>query len=193
MEFDSINYIKSIVKIPEAQIVKARSLVSIKQIKKDEYFLREGRFPKTIAFVKSGLFRYFYIDDKGNEFTKGFYLRNSFLLSYSAILEERGSYFAIQALEDSEIEAIDFIESQKLFAEHPCWNVFLVAYLQKILAMKVERERELLLFDAKQRYRKFLIQFPGLDSRIKQHMIASYLGIMPQSLSRIRKKFDTLT
>jgi len=76
MEYDSINYMKSIVEIPEAQAVKARSLVSIKQVKKDEYFLREGQFPKTIAFVKSGLFRYFYIDDKGNEFTKGFYLRN---------------------------------------------------------------------------------------------------------------------
>ena len=54
--------------------------------------------------------------------------------------------------------------------------------------MKTEREREFLLFDAETRYKSFLNTFPGLERRIKQHLIASYLGITPVALSRIRKK-----
>ncbi len=85
---------------------------------------------------------------------------------------------------------IDYFKYQKLFTEHPCWNKFLVVQLQKALAMKTERERELLLFNAEQRYRKFLQQFPKLDTRVKQHIIASYLRITPESLSRIRRKME---
>jgi CRP-like cAMP-binding protein len=188
MDYNFINYIKSIVDIPIEQENKFCSLISVKKIIKGENFLSEGQSPRTIAFIKSGLFRYYYIDNKGNEFTKGFFDENSVLTSYSAILEKRSSYFTIQALENSEIEIIDYIKSQKLFVEHPCWNSFLVVQLQKALIMKEEREREFLLFDAEQRYRAFLQQFPNLEKRIKQNIIASYLRLAPESLSRIRKK-----
>ena len=190
MNYSFINYIKSIVDIPLEQENKFSSLISIKHIIKGENFLSEGQPAKTIAFVKSGLFRYYYTDKKGNEFTKGFFAENSVLVSYSSIIEDRSSYFTIQALENSEIEIIDYIESQKIFTEHPCWNKFLVIQLQKALIMKTEREREFLLFDAEQRYSVFLQQFPKLDNRVKQHIIASYLRITPESLSRIRKKMD---
>ena len=188
MDYNFINYIKSIVDIPIEQENKFCSLISVKKIIKGENFLSEGQSPRTIAFIKSGLFRYYYIDNEGNEYTKGFFVENSVLTSYSAILEKRSSYFTIQALENSEIEIIDYIKSQKLFVEHPCWNSFLVVQLQKALIMKEEREREFLLFDAEQRYRAFLQQFPNLEKRIKQHIIASYLRIAPESLSRIRNK-----
>ena len=188
MDYNFINYIKSIVNIPKEQENKFCSLISVKKIIKGENFLSEGQSSRTIAFIKSGLFRYYYIDNKGNEFTKGFFVENSVLTSYSAILEKRSSYFTIQALENSEIEIIDYIKSQQLFTEHPCWNKFLVAQLQKALIMKEEREREFLLFDAEQRYRAFLQQFPNLEKRIKQNIIASYLRLAPESLSRIRKK-----
>ena len=188
MKSNFVNYIKSIVDIPQEQESKFCSLISIQNIKKGENFLCEGQSAKTIAFVKSGLFRYFYVDKKGKEFTKGFFVENSVLVSYGSILEKRGSYFTIQALENSEIERIDYFESQKLSTEHPCWNKFLVVQLQKVLIMKVERERELLLFDAEQRYRAFLQQFPKLDVRVKQNIIASYLRLTPESLSRIKRK-----
>jgi CRP-like cAMP-binding protein len=190
MNYSFINYIKSIVEIPQEQESNFSSLITIKCIKKGEIILSEGQQAKTIAYVKGGLFRYYYVDKKGSEFTKGFFIENSVLVSYDSILEKRGSYFTIQALEDSEIEMIDYFKLQKLFTEHPCWNKFLVVQLQKALAMKTERERELLLFNAEQRYRKFLQQFPKLDTRVKQHIIASYLRITPESLSRIRRKME---
>jgi hypothetical protein len=60
--------------------------------------------------------------------------------------------------------------------------------LEKGYCIKEAREREFLLFDAKARYRSFLSTYPGLEKRVKQHLIASYLGITPVALSRVRKK-----
>ena len=129
MESYFLRHIKSFVSIPQEQADKFRALVSTKQVRKGDCFLREGELSRTIAFVKSGLFRYYYNDREGNELTKGFFVENSILVSFSAIFENRGSHFSIQALEDSDIETIDYQKSQLLAAEHPCWNAFLVRQL----------------------------------------------------------------
>jgi CRP-like cAMP-binding protein len=188
-----IKFIKTITKIPKDQEEKFCALLSEKPIKKDDSFIRTGEYPKTIGFVKEGLFRYYYMNHEGIEFTKGFFVENTIISSYSAILENRGSYFTIEALEDSIIEQVSYDKFKVLFSQHPCWNQFLVPVLQKGYIVKEEREREFLLYDAEQRYKAFLKKYPGLDQRLKKNIIASYLGIMPESLSRIRKKMGLLT
>ena len=188
-----IKFIKTLTRIPKEQEEKFCALLTEKQIKKDDTFVRAGEYPKTIGFVKEGLFRYYYTNSQGVEYTKGFFMENTTLISYSAILENRGSYFTIEALEDSIIEQVNYEKFNVLFSEHPCWNRFLIPVLQKGYIVKEEREREFLLYDAEQRYRAFLKKYPGLDRRLKKHVIASYLGIMPESLSRIRKKMGLLT
>ncbi len=115
------------------------------------------------------------------------------LISYSAIIQNRGSYFTAQAIEDSEIEVVNYDRLLDLFSEWEGWNKFLVAMLQKVFFVKEERERQFLLFDAEKRYRSFLEQFPNLDKRISQHLIASYLRITPESLSRLRRKMGLLS
>lgn len=187
-----INFIKEIVVLPKEQQEKFNALILTKTIKKGENFVSAGQLPKSIAFVKKGLFRYYYTNTSGEEFTKGFFLENSVLSSYSAMLESRGSYFSIQALEESEIETINYSELLKLFGAYHKWSQVLIALIQKGFLAKEEREREFLLFDAEQRYRAFLERFPNLEKRIKQHMIASYLRITPESLSRLRKKMNLL-
>lgn len=188
-----IKFIKSITKIPKKQEEKFIALLSEKGVLKSDTFVRAGEYPKTIGFVKEGLFRYFYTNNEGVEFTKGFFVENSIISSYSAILENRGSYFTIEALEDSVIEQVSYEKFNALFSEHPCWNEFLLPVIQKGYIVKEEREREFLLYDAEHRYRAFLKKYPGLDQRIKKHIIASYLGITPESLSRIRNKMGLLT
>lgn len=107
--------------------------------------------------------------------------------AYDAVLENKPSYFTIEALENSIIESVSYDSFIDLFSEHPCWNDFLVALLQKGSLAKVTRERELLLLDATQRYENFLKRYPDLEKRVRQNIIASYLGIAPEPLSRIRK------
>lgn len=193
MKSSFIKFIKTLTKIPREQEEKFCALISEKQIRKDDIFIHAGEYPKTIGFVIEGLFRYFYTNNEGVEFTKGFFMDNTIISSYSAILENRGSYFTIEAMEDSIIEQVNYEKFNALFSEHPCWNKFLLPVIQKGYIVKEEREREFLLYDAEQRYRAFLKKYPGLDQRIKKQIIASYLGIMPESLSRIRKKMGLLT
>lgn len=180
--------IKSITEIPSDQEEKFSSLISIRTIKKEESYIRAGQFPQSIGFVIQGLFRYFYVNEQDEELTKGFFPENTILSSYSAIVEQRESYFTIQALEDSQIEVVDYLKFKALFEQDPCWNRFLVKVLEKAFVKKEEREREFLLLSAKERYRNFLLHYPNLEERVKQSMVASYLGIAPESLSRIRKK-----
>lgn len=183
-----LDFILNIVEIPDNQQTNFKNLVFNHTVKKNEYFLQAGDLADSVAYVKNGLFRYFYINENGDEYTKGFFVANTVIISYSAILEKRPSYFSIQALEDSELEVVNYYKFEKYFEEDPCWNKFLIPLLQKAYLIKEERERDFLLLDAEQRYEKFQKKFPGLESRIKQSIVASYLGITPESLSRIRKK-----
>jgi len=193
MNSNFLNFIQSRVELPVVQRAKFNALISKKAIKKGENFISAGEFPKTIAFIKKGLFRYYYANAEGVEFTKAFFPENSLLSSYSAIVQERPSYFSIQALEDSEVEVVSYHEFVKLFDEFPGWNKLLLGMLQKAFIVKEERERQFLLLNAEQRYVSFLKHNPNLDKRIKQHLIASYLRITPESLSRIRRKMNPLS
>jgi len=177
--------------LPE-QIEEVLSIVKQVEIGNGQSYIRAGEIPRSFAFVVKGLFRYYYADNKGNEFTKGFFPENSYITAYSALLENRESYFTIEALEDSTIFIIDFYKWNQIARNDICWLKFLVSLLEKGYCVKEYREREFLVFSAEERYESFLRRFPGLEKRIKQHYIASYLGITPESLSRIRKKMGKI-
>lgn len=118
------NFIKSITPLPKKQEEKFINLISIKRIRKGENFIRAGQSPRTIGFVNKGLFRYFYTSEEGSEFTKGFFDTGSIISSYDAILENNPSHYTIEALEDSNVEVIQYNRFQQLFSEDPCWNEF---------------------------------------------------------------------
>jgi CRP-like cAMP-binding protein len=163
-------------------------MIRHQELKKGEVFLQAGTIPNKLAFVSTGLFRYFYASRKGTEFTKGFFPEGTFIVSYSAMVKQSPSYYSIEALEDSSIQVLDYQKWMDLFNGHPCWSPVLIALLQKGYMKKENREREFLLLNAGERYQSFLQEYPGLENRIKQHLVASYLGITPVALSRIRGK-----
>jgi CRP-like cAMP-binding protein len=188
-----IDFIQTVTEVPDDIREGFQRLVHPRHFRTGEFFVCAGDKSRAIGFLQRGLFRYFYVSSKGEEFTKGFFVDNGVLSAYSAILENRASYFTIEALEDSEVEVVNYDDFIALFNGHPSLSTFLVALLQKAYIIKEAREREFLLFDATQRYESFLRQYPGLDQRISQQVIASYLGIAPESLSRLRKKVQILT
>ncbi|MDR8389721.1 Crp/Fnr family transcriptional regulator [Aliifodinibius sp. S!AR15-10] len=165
---------------------------SVKTLNKGELFIREGEVPREFGFVSIGLFRYYYVDEKGNHFTKGFFPENSVLSSYTAMAQKESSPISVEALEDSEIVVVDYQKWKELQSQHRCWDKFLIILLEKGYATKVRRERELLLFDAETQYRLFRERYPNLEDRIPQHLISSFLGITPVALSRIRKKMGLI-
>src|SRR5690606_25850396 len=107
-----------------------------------------------------------------------------------AMLHQQSSLFSIQALEESIILEINYMKWLELQKHNPFWDKFLISLLQKGYFVKEKRERELLLLDAETRYKIFKEEFPGMEEKIRIQIIASYLGIRPESLSRIRKKLS---
>ncbi len=184
--------ISSIQPVPVAELDKLVALCKSQKIAKGQHFIDFGQIPRKFAFVEQGLFRYYYGDEKGNQFTKGFFPENSMLSSYSCMISQQGSHLAIQALEDSVIQVVDYYSWMQLYNDHACWSGFLVKVLEKAFMKKESREREFLLYDAEKRYKIFLDAYPGMEKRIKQHLIASYLGITSVALSRIRKNMGVV-
>jgi len=174
--------------LPAERINELLSIAKEKAVSAGEYFIKAGEVPYKIAFVSSGLFRYVYANDRGDEFTKGIIAENFFLSSYSAMILGKPSYFSIEALENSQLLEINWSDFNRLKDNDIFWLQFLLKFVEKGFIIKEKRERDLLLLDAETRYRNFLTEFPGMEQRVKQGIIASYLGIQPETLSRIRRK-----
>jgi CRP-like cAMP-binding protein len=174
--------------LPSERIDELLSIAKEKPVSAGEYFIKAGEVPYKIAFVVKGLFRYVYANDKGDEFTKAIMPENNFISSYSAMILCKPSYFTIEALETALLLEIQWNDFTKLMEKDVFWVKFLLKFIEKGYITKEKRERDLLLLDAETRYKGFLFEFPGIDQRIKQSIIASYLGIKPETLSRIRRK-----
>ncbi|WP_432664741.1 Crp/Fnr family transcriptional regulator [Wukongibacter baidiensis] len=164
------------------------SLTTYKKVKKGDHFLRAGEIPDSLAYNISGLFRLYYVDRDGNDFTKGFSVPGIFTMSYSAMVENRESFYSIEALKDSEILILKYKALLDLADRDIRWYAFLFKYVEKMYMMKELREKSFLLDDATKRYKDFVKKYPSLVKEIKKYHIASFLRITPETLSRIKKK-----
>lgn len=157
-----------------------------------QVFVREGEIPNKIGLIKKGLFRYYFLTNAGKEFTKVFMKEGDIISSYTSMIAGEQSYFTIEAIEKSEIIEISLHQWNKLRNADSKWDKLLIAFLEKGYSIKERREREFLLMDSENRYKAFLEEYPNLENRVRQHMIASYVGITPIALSRIRKKMKSI-
>ena len=172
--------------IPNEQFHQFAQLLRRVTLAKDEHFIIAGDIPTDFGFVTKGVFRFYYIDYNGNECVKTLCTEGEFIAAYSALLRNEPSALFIQALEESELLLINFHDYTQL--QHHCWIQLSKTFAEQLYMKKEEREREFLLYDAETRYKRFLERYPTLERRIKHYHIASFLGITPVSLSRIRKK-----
>jgi CRP-like cAMP-binding protein len=162
------------------------------QLDKNEYLLRAGEIPKYAGMNISGLLRLYYIDDEGCEITKHFCTVNSLAISYSAFVNQTESNFFIQALESTTLLAVDYSTYIKTLEHNQCWKIANGKLTELLFTIKEKRESELLLKNAEERYQQFIMDFPDLHNTLPVYLIASYLAIKPESLSRIRSQMKKL-
>lgn len=186
-----IAILRSLIQLTESEATLAVRLFQIHTLNRGEFFVREGDVPQTIGFVISGILRLYYIDPDGNEFTKSFCAENSFVAAYSALLMRQPSRLFIQALEDAKILIADYSTYRSLLESQAGLQQLNCKIAEFLFIKKERRESALLLDDAKTRYLSFLEEYPGLEARLKQHHIASYLGVTPVTLSRIRAQLKS--
>lgn len=188
-----IGYLQSITDIPDDELRHVEKIVRIKYLKKGDLFIKAGDVPEFCGFICKGLMRVFYIDEHGRDFTKLFNREFDFISSYAAFIERSESHLNVEALEDTTVCVINY-DTFRMFTErHPCWLKIYIKSLEKFYVIKERREGYLLWCDAKTRYKQFLSDFPGLEKRVRQYYIASYLGISPVTLSRIRSSSSKTT
>ncbi len=180
------HFLRSLADIPDAEMEKAAEIFRPTSFPKGAFLVRAGKVPQTLSFVVSGIVRLYYITPTGVEVTKSFRTENYFVAAYSALLQGIPSRMFIQTLEPTSLLMAPYRSYQTLASGHPCWQTVDLKTAEWLYVKLDQRESELLLDDAATRYLKFLAEYPGLVHRVKQYHIASYLGITPESLSRIR-------
>lgn len=174
----------------EEQFALVKTLFIPKKVKKGEFLLREGDMAKHGVFVASGCLRTYTIDDKGKEHILQFSPEDWWTGDMNSMVNGVPSKFFIDAIEDSEILFFENTALQKLTEYIPQLAPMYQAALQKNLAAKNQRIVASLSATAEERYDDFLKTYPSLAQRVPQQMIASYLGITPETLSRIRNRLS---
>jgi len=173
--------------VPDTELEKILPMLKLMEIKRNQYFINIDDLPDKMAFVISGIFRVFCISKSGEEKILVFRDENHVLSGYDPNFPEQKALYAIQALENSKLVYITIQEHKKLLQGHPCWTELRAKYFHMLYMEKVEREREFLSEDASTRFLNLTKTEPGFVKRIPQYYIASYLGVTPEALSRIRK------
>jgi len=173
-----------IVPFQEGEWEEMQSYVHVLKLKKKEYFLKMGEKAYREGFVASGLMRLFYLDVEGKETNRGFALEGSYCGGSTAgVFSGQPAIFSIQALEPSILVTLSLSELKSTSYFKNVESLF----LKKALAYREQRE-QMMLLDAESRYFRFLNNKKILSKRLPQHHIASYLGIDPATLSRLKKK-----
>lgn len=181
-------YLNKIVRFTESEMEIFVSLFSEKHLKKNEYLAKKGEYSTKLAFLTKGIMRAFYRNNEGNEYNKTFFTNYRFVGAYSSLVTGQENLINIQCLSDSIILVADFGEITKLYDDYPKIERLARKLAENKFAIKEKREIELVTLEASELYKIFQKEHPNLENLIPQYHIASYLGITPTQLSRIRAK-----
>ncbi|NCU05164.1 MAG: Crp/Fnr family transcriptional regulator [Chitinophagaceae bacterium] len=165
------------------------SLFTQTTLSKGSYFIKEGQLAREIGFLHTGVVRAFYSGNKGFDYNKHFFTAPSFIGGYASLITGMPNQIQQQALTDCEILTAPYNSFRALFDECPDLERAARILAEQFFVQKEQREIDLVLLDADERYRKFQQAYFELETILPQYHIASYLGITATQLSRIRRKF----
>jgi CRP/FNR family transcriptional regulator, anaerobic regulatory protein len=159
-----------------------------RRIKKRQFLLHEGEVAKYLTFVNSGCLRSYTIDHLGNEHIIQFAVSDWWIADVSSSLSGLPATFNIDALQNSDVLLIEISKREELLVAVSKMERFFRILMEANYIATHKRINDSLSISAEERYLNFIKSYPNLLEQIPQNQIASYLGITPQSLSRIRKE-----
>lgn len=190
MTLQIIQSIKSIVALNSEEEKAFSNILTTKQFKKKAFLLQEGKICSNVSFVNNGCMRLFY-NVEGVENTIQFFFGGSWYTDYASFLTGMPSKENMQALEPCEVVQFKKEDLYKLFNQFPVFEKVGRVMAENAFLSLSRLNQMLTNEEPQQRYLNLIKQRPEVVERIPQHYIASYLGVKPESLSRIRKRiFD---
>jgi len=188
---DLLDYIKNSISISDEFQDMLRAITVEKNVVKGEIILSEDSTKKEHVFVISGCLRSFYKADNGKEHTLQFAIKNWWISDYITLYTADRSVMSIESLSHSKILVIGKDNLDKIYKEYPQFEAFQRKNFERRISTLQKRILSLLTLTAAEKYERFVNDYPVFEKVIPNYQIASYLGITPESLSRIRKERAT--
>lgn len=185
---DLFNYIQQRVTLSETDKAFIKQRFTLRNIKRKTYFLREGDLGFEQAFIIAGTMRVFYIDGKSQEHVLYFGFKDWWIGDLASFELRSPSQLNVQALEDTWVLAFTHDGIDEIFQQIPQMERLFRMMAQRTLAVLQKRLFLTVSASAEERYLALIERHPSIEQLVPQHQIASYLGILPESLSRMKKQ-----
>lgn len=163
----------------------------LKRIRKKQYLLQEGDVCRFIAFIEKGALRQFSVDENGNERIIQFGLEGWTISDLYSFLTDEIATYNIDALEDAEVVLISKSAHQELLLKVPKYETYTRLQITGAYIAMQRRLTSIISSPVEERYSGFIELYPDIVQRVPQHMIASYMGLQPETLSRIRRRLSS--
>ena len=170
----------------EQTIIK--NYLTLKKLRKKQYLLQEGDVCKTIAFIEKGALREYNVDDKGNEHILQFAIEGWVISDLYSFMTGESATYNIDAIEDSELVLITKSAQEEILKRVPKYETYSRMQMTGAYMAMQKRITSILSSPIEERYLYFIKLYPNIVQRVPQHMIASYMGLTPETLSRVRRK-----
>ena len=162
----------------------------LKNAKSKSIIIEQGSIARKVYFIVNGSMRFFYNNDN-NEITGAIFMNNEFVTPHDSFFSQTPTRYSLQAIEDTVIFELSFANYKKLRQKYSSVTDLTIKILEKALSVTLTNKSLLLAMTHEERYKKILEDKPEWILRIPGHMLASYLGITPTSLSRIKKRLNS--
>jgi CRP-like cAMP-binding protein len=181
-------YFTSNLKASEEQVNLFCSKFKVKRTARNEILLYAGEVNPYMYFVNSGCLRIYMMDAEGREATRFLVMDNRFGTAFPSFILQEPSLAYVQTIEPSELLYINFTDFQGLMDTFPGWETIYRINLEKDYIASIKRIESLITMDAKERYNLLMASDPQMIQRLPSKIIADYLGISQETLSRLKSK-----
>ncbi|MFC3157607.1 cAMP-binding domain of CRP or a regulatory subunit of cAMP-dependent protein kinases [Chryseobacterium arachidis] len=189
--FDTLlSHIQNKVDISEEQKTELQSFFMLKKLRKKQYLLQEGDVCKYLSFVSKGLLKSYFLDEKGSEHINMFAFEGWWISDFNSFINQEKAVLNIDAIEETELLMITREDYENLMLKIPVMDRYFRILYQNSLVTKDYRLIVSNSFTAEEKYTQFAQKNPDIIQRIPHNLIASYLGLAPETVSRIRKKIS---
>jgi len=177
--------------LSEDEKLVIESHMTPRRFRKKQYFLQEGDVCKYTGFIVKGSAKTFSVDEEGNENILKLSIENWWLADFESFYHLTPSKYNIEAMEDLEVLQVTNAQVEEFFKPIPAFSAMMEVIKQNNAIANQKRMQAVIRYTAEERYADFVNNYPHFLQRFPQNVIASYLGLSPETLSRLRKKLNS--